>query len=247
MSNSGIQDFFQHNLFHIMKKQVLSLESLNVLITKTVKLGAACSLFAISSCTDTISEARVRGGDLNFSIQKPIQNSQTILEIRQTPESGLSISATNNGSTSPIPSHMIAGLPKSDLLPKSFFDSSYVREANGEVRFSLQLKGGGKKETESLLKALRVNLTNDYDEELSEKDINILLDVFAKMIELKQEDGANPEELQAFVTKELGKYENREELGKAFNYLLTRAEGKYGFFSFMFFGVAKLIFSWFVW
>jgi hypothetical protein len=60
----------------------------------------------------------------------------------------------------------------------------------------------------------------------------------------EKDKGAKEEDLEKFVTEELGKHKNKEELGKAYNYLLKRADGKYGFYCLYYFRVTTITYRW---
>lgn len=179
-------------------------------------------------------------GNYHFSIEKPTQNQKSIA-VQQTSK-GLKIFVKDDLKTVKVERSLVDGLPKMDFVPKEFFDSCYatLKTIDGEakVTFHASLKGGGLNE---LIDSLRQNLYNDC-EYLSDDDVDILLNVFKQLVE-KKESGADQNQISEFVRSELCNYENKEELQKGFNFILTRAEGKYGGFGISFMGV-KLNFSW---
>jgi GTPase SAR1 family protein len=84
----------------------------------------------------------------NFSIEKPTQYLDKRLLIEQSSE-GLKVSVQDqkSGKIYQIERHMIDGLPKTDLIPKEFFDCFYARVSTlvpegHKVCFSGRLRGG---------------------------------------------------------------------------------------------------------
>jgi hypothetical protein len=183
-------------------------------------------------------------GNYNFSIEKPTQ-SQKSIAIQQTSE-GLKIFVKDGLKTIQVEKSLIDGLPKMNLVPQEFFDGCHatLKTIDGEAKvvFCGSLRGGMQGGLDDLIDALRTNLENDYEEELSEEDINIVFNTFKQVVEKKQ-SGADENQLIEFGKNELGKYQNKEELAKAFTFVMSRAEGKYGTFFFSGWGV-KINITW---
>ena len=78
---------------------------------------------------------------------------------------------------------------------------------------------------EDLVNTLKANLENDYEEELSEEDVELILEAFRGTVAAQKEDQSG----EAHAKKECEKFIELEksELIEAFRYILKRSKGKY--------------------
>lgn len=215
-------------------------------IAKLTSLG-----LGFAGCASNFNERSVLGNEsdvnnINFTLEKPTQSCATSLKIVQSDEKGLTFYIVRNEKISEVPKHMISGLPKLDFIPESFFKSLYATVNDDAVRLTPALKGGAKEDISALIKALKANLEDDYEDDLSGKDVDLLLRVFEEMVNMKK-DGASNEELNKFVSQELQKHENKEQLGKAFTYMAQRAEGKYNGYFGLILGIAAAFAGFYGW
>ena len=106
------------------------------------------------------------------------------------------------------------------------------------------LGGMQSSDIDSLIDSLRVNLESSYGSKLSEEEIDKVLETFEEIAKMKK-IGSNDEKISVFcktVQDELKK-DNKIEMANALEFVLNRAEGKYGSISFSLWG-AKITFCW---
>ncbi len=97
----------------------------------------------------------------------------------------------------------------------------------------LRLLGGMISDAESesalsdLVETLKANLENDYEEELSKEDVELVLEAFRGTTAAQKKDQSG----EVHAKKECEKFIElkKPELIKAFNYILERSKGKYLF------------------
>jgi hypothetical protein len=179
----------------------------------------------------------------NFSIEKPTQSLDKKLIIRQTNE-GLTISVQKSNKMYQIDKGAIQGLPKTELIPQEFFKACHAsvvdQGTDSKIYFTPSLKGGMINEKDQLLEerekliiTLRANLENDFDEDLSEEEINTLIESFRYIATHKDEFKRETEQesenaLSDYCKNSISKYEGREKvLKEAGDFMLGRAKGKY--------------------
>ena len=172
----------------------------------------------------------------NFSIEKPTQSLDKKLIIRQTNE-GLTISVQKSNEMYQIDKGAIQGLPKTALTPQQFFKACHAsvvdQGTDSKIYFTPSLKGGmiseNDQQLEGLIITLRENLQNDFDEDLSEAEINTLIESFRYIAthkdEFKRETEQESEKaLSDYCKNAVSKYEGREEvLTKAGDFMIRKS------------------------
>lgn len=127
-------------------------------------------------------------------------------------------------------SGFISADKKVELLAKGVSSEDLLSVEASRERLLGGMPGGAAEEAgkADLIAAIRANLENDYEEDLSEQEVDLLIKAFTKVV-----NSQGKEAQEAAIRSEAEAFKGNEKLMGAFKFSLQRAEGKYGFFSWL--------------